>query len=123
MGSNRELSWRELDDGSVEVSTLVGGVAASVRLAFGESGLIRTASAIRPRVAGRAFVDTPCVGKFGDYVELGGIRVPGSAEVSWELPEGPFTYWRGEVASLSRNRPRAPAAGRACRAGPATGSP
>jgi hypothetical protein len=37
---------------------------------------------------------------FGDYVKLGGISVPGGAEVSWELPEGPFTYWRGEVASL-----------------------
>ena len=45
-------------------------------------------------------MDTPWVGRFGDYIELGGIRVPGSAEVSWELPEGPFTYWRGEVASL-----------------------
>jgi hypothetical protein len=100
MGANRELSWRQLDDGDVEVSTLVGGIAATVRLAFDDLGLIRKASAIRPRVAGGAFVDTPWVGEFGDYVELGGIRVPGSAEVSWELPEGPFTYWRGEVGSL-----------------------
>ena len=100
MTANRELSWRELDDGEVEVSTLVGGVAASVRLAFGESGLIKKASAMRPRVAGRAFVDTPWVGEFGDYIELGGIHVPGTAEVRWELPDGPFNYWRGEVASL-----------------------
>jgi hypothetical protein len=100
MGANRELSWRELDDGEVEVSTLVGGVAASVQLAFDDSGLIRRASAMRPRVADGAWVDTPWVGEFGDYVELGGIRVPASAEMSWELPEGAFTYWRGEVASL-----------------------
>ena len=100
MKANRELSWRELDDGEVEVSTLVGGIAASVRLAFGESGLIKKASAMRPRVAGGAFVDTRWVGEFGDYIELGGIQVPGTAEVRWELPEGPFNYWRGEVASL-----------------------
>jgi hypothetical protein len=100
MEANRELSWRQLDDDEVEVSTLVGGGAVSVRLAFGESGLVRKASAIRPRVAGGAFVETPWVGEFGDYVELGGIRVPGMAEVRWELPEGPFIYWRGEVASL-----------------------
>ena len=102
MTANRELSWRELDDGEVEVSTLVGGIAASVRLAFGESGLIKRASAMRPRVAGSAFVDTRWVGEFGDYIELGGIHVPGTAEVRWELPDGPFNYWRGEVASLAR---------------------
>jgi hypothetical protein len=100
MRANRELSWRQLDDGEVEVSTLVGGIAASVRLGFDESGLIKRASAMRPRAAGGAFVDTPWVAEFGDYIELGGIRLPGNAEASWEVPEGPFTYWRGEVASL-----------------------
>jgi hypothetical protein len=100
LGSNPELSWRDLEDGSVEVSTLIGGRAASVRLSF-DDGLIRSASGIRPRIAGRTAIDTPFTGTFGDYVELGGIRVPGSAEVSWDLPEGPFTYWRGEVTSLA----------------------
>jgi len=101
MTANRELSWRELDDGEVEVSTLVGGAAASVRLGFDDSGLIRTASAMRPRVADGAWVDTPWVGEFGNYIDVGGFRVPGSAEVSWALPEGSFTYWRAEVGSVS----------------------
>jgi hypothetical protein len=100
IGSNQELSWRDLEDGSVEVSTLVGGKAASVRLTFDEGGLIQSASGLRPRLAGRSSVETPFLGTFGDYVELGGVRVPGSAEVSWDLPEGPFTYWRGELTSL-----------------------
>jgi hypothetical protein len=100
IGSNRELSWRDIEDGTVEVSTLVAGRAVSVRLSFDEAGLIRSASGIRPRVGGRTAIDTPFTGTFGNYVELGGLRVPGSAEVSWELAEGPFTYWRGEVASL-----------------------
>jgi uncharacterized protein DUF6544 len=100
IASNPELSWRELEDGAVEVSTLVGGRAASVRLTLDDAGLIRSASGVRPRLAGRSSVETPFLGTFGDYVELGGVRVPGSAEVSWELPEGQFTYWRGEVTSL-----------------------
>jgi hypothetical protein len=100
MAANPELSWRELDDGSVEVSTLVGGRAASVHLSFDEAGFVRTVSGIRPRMAGRTAIDTRFSGSFGDYVELGGIRVPCTGEVSWELPEGPFTYWRGEVTSL-----------------------
>jgi len=101
IAANRELSWREPDDGEVEVSTLVGGVAVSVQLGFDDSGLIRRASAMRPRVADGAWVDTPWVGEFGDYVDLGGILVPATAEVRWELPDGPFVYWRGEVASLA----------------------
>jgi hypothetical protein len=100
VGANHELSWREVEGGSVEVSTQVGGRLAGVVLSLDDAGLIRTASGMRPRLVGKTAVETPFVGSFGDYVEFGGIRVPGSAEVSWELPEGPFTYWRGEVASL-----------------------
>ena len=100
IASNPELSWREVDDGSIEVSTLVAGRAATVSLALDESGLIRGVSGIRPRLAGRTFVDTPFAGSFGDYVEAGGIRVPASAEMTWQLPDGPFTYWRGELTSL-----------------------
>jgi hypothetical protein len=99
--SNPELSWRGLEDGSAEVSTLVGGRAASIQLSFDEAGLIRGAAGIRPRLAGTTAIETPFAGRFGDYVELGGIRIPGSGEVSWELPEGPFTFWRGEVTSLA----------------------
>lgn len=100
LASNRELSWRDLDDGSAEVSTLVGGRAASVRLTFDPAGLIRSATGMRPRLAGATAIETPFTGTFDDYVELGGVHVPGRAEVTWALPEGPFTYWRGEVASL-----------------------
>ena len=39
-------------------------------------------------------------GRFGDYGVLGGVRIPTSAEVWWELPEGRFTYFRGAVTGL-----------------------
>jgi hypothetical protein len=100
ISANRELAWRPLDENDVEVATVVAGKRPAVRLALDADGLIRRASAVRPRLAGGEFVETPWVGEFGDYVELGGIRVPRTAEVRWELPDGPFTYWRCEVASL-----------------------
>jgi hypothetical protein len=37
---------------------------------------------------------------FSDYAEVGGVRIPTRAEVHWELPDGPFTYWRGRVTAL-----------------------
>jgi hypothetical protein len=97
---NPELAWRELGEREVEVATVVGGRRAAVRLSLDGDALIRSASGTRPRLAGKTAIDTPFAGEYGDYVDLGGIRVPGSAEVRWELPEGPFIYWRGEVTSL-----------------------
>jgi hypothetical protein len=44
-------------------------------------------------------VPTPWGGEFGAYETLGGIRMPTRAEVYWELSEGRFVYWRGEVTS------------------------
>lgn len=41
-------------------------------------------------------------GRFFDYVELGGLRVPRRGEVAWLLDEGEFLYWRGEVTGLEQ---------------------
>jgi hypothetical protein len=42
----------------------------------------------------------PWVGEFHDYRKLGGALIPTRGEVRWELPEGPFTYWRGTITSF-----------------------
>jgi hypothetical protein len=54
----------------------------------------------RPRIVGKAVVETPWVGSFGEYRTFEGLNVPTVAEVSWVLPEGPFTYWRGRVVDF-----------------------
>jgi hypothetical protein len=53
----------------------------------------------RPRVeAGNAL--TPWIGEYRDYEVLGGVRIPTRGAVRWDLPEGPFTYWRGTITAL-----------------------
>jgi hypothetical protein len=97
--ANAQLKWRELDGRTVEVSTQVREARVAVRLMFNEHGEIEQTVAERPRLeAGGAL--TPWIGVFGDYQELGGVRVPTRGEVRWELPDGPFSYWRGRVISL-----------------------
>ena len=39
------------------------------------------------------------------FPDVGGIRLPTRAEVRWELPDGPFPYWRGTIASLELDPP------------------
>jgi Family of unknown function (DUF6544) len=93
--ANPELAWRVVDDDTVQVSTEVGGERVAVELQLSGDEIVRTV-AERPRVeAGGAL--TRWVGEFGDYTSFGGIRMPAHGEVRWELPEGPFTYWRGTI--------------------------
>ncbi len=98
--ANPQLEWRQLNGATVEVATTVGNTRIAVRLIFNESGEVEQTVAERPRLEAGGAV-TPWVGVYGDYQELGGVRVPTRGEVRWELPDGPFTYWRGRVTSLA----------------------
>jgi len=98
MTANRELEWRQVGDRAVQVAAEVGAARAAVRMDFDAAGdIVRTSCPDRPRRAGRAWSPTPWGGEFADYALIGGMRMPTSAEVWWDLPEGRFTYWRARV--------------------------
>jgi hypothetical protein len=97
--ANPELEWSDDGERGVEVATRVAGRRIAVRLEFTPDWEIARTYAERPRAeAGNAV--TPWIGEYGEYRTLGGVAVPTRAEVRWELPEGPFTYWRGRITSL-----------------------
>lgn len=96
---NPHLRWRELDGATVEVSSDSIGGPARVRLVFEDGDVARIEADDRPRALGCGTVATGWRGRFFDYSELGGCRIPVRAEVSWLLDEGPFTCWRGEVTA------------------------
>src|SRR6266545_3046346 len=100
MVANRALDWTGVDARAVEVATKVGSRRVAVRLEFDETGHIVGASAERPRTEGRSIVRRPWSGTFSEYAVVGGLRIPTLGEVRWELPDGPFTYWRGTITSL-----------------------
>jgi hypothetical protein len=101
MAVNRQLEWRELDGQTVEVATRVGSRSVAVRLELDDEGdIVRASAPARPRPEGKKIVPRPWGGVFADFAVVGEIRVPHYAEVSWDLAEGPFTYWRGAVTSV-----------------------
>lgn len=101
MLANRQLDWRQFDTQTLEVATSVGSARVAVQLGFDAAGDIVSAfSPARPHPEGRTTVPRPWGGVFSDYDVLGEVRMPTRAEVRWELPEGPFTYWRGTVTSV-----------------------
>jgi hypothetical protein len=101
IGANPALEWRELDAG-VEVATGVGAERAALTMEIDGAGdVLAVRCDARPRKEGRGFVARPWSGTYADHAELGGVRIPTRAEVRWELPEGPFVYWRGTVTALA----------------------
>ena len=98
---NRELEWRELGANELEVSTGGASTRATIRLSFDEKGeIVRVFAPDRPRQEGKRIVERPWEGSFADYRPLGGVRVPTAAEVVWQLPDGPFPYFRARVTGL-----------------------
>ncbi len=100
IGANSALVWRELEDDVVEVATRAGSAEVAVDLRFDANGDILAAFADRPYREGKRFVDRHWVGAYSDYAEIDGVRIPTRAEVRWELPDGPFVYWRATVTGL-----------------------
>jgi hypothetical protein len=102
MALNTELEWRAVDESTAEVTMLAGGGRVTAMLHFDDAGDIVAASAeARPRTVGKQVVDTPFRGLFGEYREFDGVRLPTTAEVSWLLPDGPFTYFRCRITDWS----------------------
>lgn len=96
--NNSQLEWRALDEHGVEVATRVAGERVALRLMFNSAGEITQTVAARPRLEAGGAV-TRWIGEYRDYSSFGGMRMPGRGEVRWELPEGPFTYWRGTITA------------------------
>ncbi|MBI3669682.1 MAG: hypothetical protein HY237_07885 [Acidobacteria bacterium] len=103
-----EQPWRPFPFAEAPCLTWAATLAGTLRATFDDSktrtsvefdmdaeGRVLGARAPdRPRTVGKAVVETPWSGTFGEYRRFGGRCVPTQAEVTWHLPEGPFTYWR-----------------------------
>lgn len=73
---------------------------ATVEMVIGVDGQPSACRTERPRLVGKKTVLTPWLGSCLEFQECEGLRVARRIEVSWRLPEGDFTYLRGEVTSL-----------------------
>jgi Family of unknown function (DUF6920) len=96
-----DLSWTALGGRSARATLVDGPNAVSLQFDFDAQGLIATVSAeARGRTVGGKTVPTPWTGRFWNYADREGLRVPLEAEVSWLTPESPRPYWRGRITAL-----------------------
>lgn len=100
IANNRELEWRQLENGRAEVATRLDGERLVVEVEFdGPGDIVRTSSQMRLIRIEKRWVPSPWGGEFGEYARLGEIRIPTEPEAYWDLEQGRFVYWRGRVTS------------------------
>lgn len=96
------ISWSPVDERTANATLEDGPLRLTLRFGFSPDGLIESIRAeARSRTVGKAVVMTPWEGRYSDYQERGGMRVPFSGEVAWLTPEGRKPYWRGVIRSAS----------------------
>ena len=79
------------DDGKTQVTS---------EFEIDRDGRVLGGTALRPRLVGKTAVETTWSGIFGLYRNFGKLSIPTVGEATWQLPEGPLTYWRGRVTEL-----------------------
>lgn len=94
------LTWEAVDDSTARVTLTDAGIGVTLQTHFGPSGEIVRVEAERYRDVAGVGVLTPFVGHFRAYREIHGMQIPMEGEVEWILPEGRFSYWRGQVERL-----------------------
>lgn len=95
------LHWAPLGESSALATAKSGGISASLEFHFGPDGLPeRVFAPDRLRSTTSGPVPTPWEGRFSDYAEREGMRIPLKGEVAWLTDEGRLTYWRGEIVDV-----------------------
>ena len=96
------VRWEAVNNSSAHGTLVDGPLSLKLLFSFNAEGLLDTVRAdARERVVDGRAATTPWQGRFWDYAERSGMRVPLDGEVAWMLPEGEKPYWRGTTTSLN----------------------
>jgi hypothetical protein len=95
------VRWEAVDESSAHATLTDGDISITMLFTFNEQGLIDTVRAeARGRIVDGKAVPTPWRGRFWNYAERSGMRVPLGGEVAWLPPEGAKPYWRGRITEI-----------------------
>jgi hypothetical protein len=94
--------WTPIDNSSARATLTVARTTVWLDFHFGADGLVRSVfTPDRARDVNGRGVSTPWQGRWFEYEEHGGMRIPVRGEVEWILSEGPQVYWRGRITEIS----------------------
>ncbi len=98
------VAWEAMDDRSARATLTDHGTSVSLEFHFNDVDEVeRVFTPGRLREVKGAYVSTPWTVTCRDYAVLNGLRAPTYCEVSWELDDGPLTYWKARVVGGPRD--------------------
>jgi hypothetical protein len=93
-----DLVFEAVDNRTLRVGLKDHRALTDVTIGIDDSGRVLEVKAEgRPRLIGKDTIATDWRGRFGDYREINGVRMPTRGELAWMLPDGVFTYFRGRI--------------------------
>jgi hypothetical protein len=96
------VQWKAIDDLSAKATLIDGATAVTLLFRFDKNGLIESVSAeARGRTVAGVVIPTPWEVRWSNYELRDGMCIPTEGEVAWLLAEGPKSYFRGRITSLS----------------------
>jgi hypothetical protein len=98
------LEWTTIEPLTIRVRDQRDATGAAVDFDLSEDGCPRVCRAQRPRLVGKHAVLTPWSGTGSEFREYQGLRIATHLEVAWNLPEGRFTYFRGDITEFTALR-------------------
>lgn len=95
------VQWQAIDAETAVATLTDGDISLSMRFHFGQDGLIDVFRAeARGRLVGDKMTFAPWEGRFWNYADRNGMRIPIEGEVAWVLPDGSKPYYRGLITTL-----------------------
>ena len=98
------VSWEPMDATHARATLRDAGRSATAVFTFDARGRAVRLDAERPLGGGRDAKVTPWFGVSSEWRTFDGIEVPTRGEVGWQLPGGPFIYYRWNIVGLEFNR-------------------
>jgi hypothetical protein len=96
------VRWEAIDERTARASLADGPVRVSLDFGFDGDGLISSVrSEGRYRILDGAEILTPWQGRFSNYAERSGIRIPLEGEVAWIVSSRRLPYWRGRLTEIA----------------------
>jgi len=101
---SRHVAWEPIDTRHAKATLRYAGSGVSAVFTFDERGRVARFDADRYLGGGPEARLTPWFASCSEWRSFEGIEVPSRGEVGWDLPGGPFIYYRWEVLDVQLNR-------------------
>ncbi len=96
-----EVAWSPLGRDRARATLTDSGVTVSLEFTFNERGEIaRIYTTERYGLFNGEYKKYPWEGRFSNYIEKNGMKIPRSGEVGWHLTGGFWLFWKGELARI-----------------------